>query len=452
MAEEIPVLLGEERLLEFLEGAVQAARHYGPAEVLLLRAAGGLTRFSRGHVHQNTAKEEVEVRVAVEREGRVGVATTSSLDLGAVREAAARAAEAARVLPPDPDRAGFAPPRPFPEVKGFDAATAASGPGERAAVVAEVLSLCRPLPASGYLETGLEEVGIANSLGLMAHHAMSRAGLEILVEAEDSTGYAESVSSSLSGLDPGAMSLKALAKAEKGRNPREVPPGAYDVLLEPAAVGTLVQFFGYLAFDGKAYLEGRSPISGRLGEKVASELVTLVDDALDPRGLPSPFDFEGVPKRKLVLIEKGIAKAVCHDLSSARRAGTESTGHGLPRPNSEGPVPLHLRLEPGTEPEQALLSRMERGILVTRFHYSNVLHPKRAVITGMTRDGTFWVEEGEIKYGLKNLRFAQGILDALAATEGVGSELELVKEFFFGITQAPALLVRGFRFVSTTTF
>ena len=207
-------------------------------------------------------------------------------------------------------------------------------------------------------------------------------------------------------------------------------PGDYAVVLEPAATATLVEFLCYIAFNGKELIEGRSPLVGRLGEQVCDPRVTIVDDALTPLLPGVPFDFEGVPKRRVTLIDKGVASGVVYDLASAHAAGTESTGHGLPAPNPEGAFPLHPCMAPGDTPAEDLVAGMERGLLVTRFHYTNVLNPMDTTLTGMTRDGTFLVEDGRVTSGVHNLRFTQSIFDALSAVEDIGRETEVASEMF----------------------
>jgi predicted Zn-dependent protease len=268
----------------------------------------------------------------------------------------------------------------------------------------------------------------------------------------DSSGVAEIIEHRLADIDPSAISSRAVGKAELGRHPRAIEPGAYTVVLEPAAASTLMQFLGYLGFGAKAFLEDRSFMSGKLGERLCSELVTVVDDPLSPEALGLPFDFEGTPAQRVTLIDAGIARDVVWDRTTAKKAGRESTGHGLPPPNSSGPFPLNLRMEPGMSPLDDLVASTERGLLVTRFHYSNVVNEKEAVLTGMTRDGTFLIEDGKLRYGVNNLRYTQNAIEALRNVEGVGDSTEISSELFFGGSRAPALKIRDFNFSSVTTY
>jgi predicted Zn-dependent protease len=218
------------------------------------------------------------------------------------------------------------------------------------------------------------------------------------------------------------------------------------VVLEPSAVSTLVGFLAWIGFGGRVLAEGRSCFSGREDTRVAAEAVTIVDDAMAPGTLGIPFDFEGVPRSRVPLIERGVFRGGVHDLRTAKQVGARTTGHALPSPNPEGPFPLNLVMEPGDATVDDMVADTERGVLVTRFHYSNVVHAVESTITGMTRDGTFLIEDGEVAYPVKNFRFTQSILDALRDTTMIGRETELASEFFFSASRVPALKVESFNF------
>jgi PmbA protein len=242
------------------------------------------------------------------------------------------------------------------------------------------------------------------------------------------------------------VGVVAARKAVESQRPVALEPGTYPVVLEPSAVATLVGFLAYVGFGGRGYLEGRSCFSGKQGERVAAEAITIWDDATDPRTLGAPFDFEGVPRQPVELIKDGVFRDAVYDLRTGRQADRTSTGHGLPAPNPEGPFPLHLFLEEGDSTVQEMIEDTARGLLVTRFHYSNVVNPVESSITGMTRDGTFLIEHGEIVGPVMNFRFTQSIVDALKSVSLVGREAELASEFFFSASRVPALKVEAFHF------
>jgi PmbA protein len=447
----IPGELGQERLAEAADAALTVGAD-GVA-VIAIHSIGGLTRFASSRIHQNTWREDMEFRVVAVVDGtKMGVASTHSLEPGAVRRAAEDAVAIARVTPGDPDFPGLAPAASFAEKMGFDEATASATPADRAEAVRHALSeVPGTMEAAGYVETVADEVLITSTTGVRAFGRTTRAGISVLAMTDDSSGYAERLERGLSDLDPTSLATRAVDKAERSRDPKSIEPGAYTVILEPAAVSTLMQFLGYLGLGAKAFLEERSFMTGRIGDKLAAELITIVDDPIAEDSLGLAFDFEGVPAQRVVLIDHGTAKGVVWDRATAKKAGVSSTGHGLPPPNSYGPIPLNLRMEPGTSTVEEMVASTERGLLVTRFHYSNVVNEKETVLTGMTRDGTFMISDGRIEHGVKNLRYTQNTLEALSNVEAVGDKTEISTELFFGGSRAPALKIRDFKFSSTTT-
>jgi PmbA protein len=448
--------LGPERLPALADDAVGIAGA-DAVEVVLTATATSLTRFADSRIHQNVARTDGEARVRVVVDGnRVGVGVTNDLSPSGIRETAERAREAATVSPPDPTFRGLPAPPPagYPDVAAYDERTAATEPAQRADLVARMLAeLPRGVYGAGAAVTDAGELAVVNSQGVRAYTRSTRAMLRILASGGDSTGYAEAGAWRAGDLRPEALGERAARKVALGAHPQDVPAGSYPVVLEPLAVATLVEWLGEAGLAGKAALEGRSPVSGRIGEQICSPLVTIVDDATSPLVPGMPFDYEGTPKRRLPLIERGVAVGVAHDTTSAALAGAPgSTGHALPAPNGDGGVPTHLLMEPGDGSVDDLVSGVERGLLVTRFHYTNLTHPTTSTITGMTRDGTFWIEDGRVAYGARNLRFTQSIVDALAGVDAVGAETALSAFLLAGAVRVPALRLRSFAFTSTTTY
>lgn len=444
--------LGEDRALSLAEAAFAVGAD--AVEAVITSSDSALTRYADSRIHQNTARIDGEARVRVVVDGdRIGVVATNELTADSIRAAAAAAVQTARVTPRDTSFAGLAQPASYPAAGTFDAATANCSPGERAAAVAAMLAqLPDGVLGSGAVESARGELAVANTNGVRAYSDTTRASASILAAGEDSTGFAEATTSRFGDLAADVLAARAARKVELGRNPRDVPPGAYPVVLEPAAAATLVEFLCWIAFSSKEFLDGRSPLSGRLGQQVCDPRITIVDDALSPLLPGVPFDFEGVPKQRLALIDRGVAAAVTHDLATAAAAGVPPTGHGLPAPNSDGGYPLHPMMEPGDASLDELISGLSRGLVVTRFHYTNVVNPMETTITGMTRDGTFLVEDGQIVGGVRNLRFTESILGALSAVEAIGADTETSSELFFGCARTPAIRLSSFRFTSATTF
>jgi predicted Zn-dependent protease len=441
---------GPDRLLGLGEAAL-AVDGTDEVEVLLRRGDSALTRFADSRIHQNVVRSDGTARVRVAVGNRVAVVASNDLTADGVRAAAAQAREIALLTPPDEHWPGLAEPATYDEVAPADPATIDASPAWRADLVARMLAeLPRNVYGAGTAETDHLETAVVNSRGVRAHCETSRAGASLLASGADSTGWAQSSAPALRSLDAAALGRTAADKVVLGVHPREVDPGHWPVVLEPGATQVLAQWLGWSVFGGKAVHEGRSAVSGHLGEMVCSPLVTLLDDPSSPLLSGIPFDAEGTPTHRMPLIESGRAVGVTHDRASAAVAGGVSTGHALPAPNHDGGFAAHLVVTPGDQTLDQLVSGLERGLLVTRFHYANLAHAMTATITGMTRDGTFLVEDGRIVSGVRNLRFTQPMLEALAGVEAVGSRVEVSTDTFDGSAASPAMRLSRFHFTSTS--
>jgi predicted Zn-dependent protease len=386
-------MLGEERLKSIADRLVEVAAA-DEVEVVVHTNESALTRFASSAIHQNVFEAGSEIRVRAVLGSRIGVATTNLTDERSLRETAERAVESARHAPENADFRGLPVPRPMGRAEAYSAATASYSPERRARDVKQICDRADAagLSASGAWSTSQVELAVANSHGIWAYDMRTHASLKTVVMGENSSGYAERTGVDAASVDVDAAGREAVEKAQRSKDPVPIEPGDYAVVLEPYAVGTLVDYMAYMGLGALALQEGRSFMNGRLGERLVAESVTLFDDGLDPRGVPMPFDFEGVPKQRVVFFDKGVAQGVVYDSFTAGREGKESTGHALPAPNSYGPMPLNLFLEPGRASVDELIRGITRGLWVTRFHYVNVVHPTKAILTGMTRDGTFLIE------------------------------------------------------------
>jgi predicted Zn-dependent protease len=455
-------MLGEKRIREIGEG-VLARSTATQTEVVILAGEEYLTRFANSTIHQNVAEADVEVRIRVvvgdpESQGaRVGVATTNDLADDALARTLENALEIARLQPENPGfRSLPSPGRPLPQVNAYSEATAGCSPEQRARGVGEICVMSREagVVASGALTTAVVEVAVINSLGIRAYQPATYSEINTVVMSDNSAGYASSLVMDFDHLDFEALGREAVEKCLHSQNPRALEPGEYAVILEPYAVQDLVQMMAYTGFGALALQEGRSFMAGKLGEQIVDQRVSVWDDGLSEDGIPWCFDFEGVPKQRVALIEDGVAKGVVYDSYRAgKEEGKRSTGHALPAPNTMGPFPMNLFFGPGEATLDQMVASTERGIYVTRFHYTRPVEPKQVVITGMTRDGTFLIENGEIAYPLKNLRFTQGYLAALNAVEMVGREPRLLAGFGnIARVSVPALKLGTFRFTGATEF
>ena len=445
----MPGLIGPDDVRTVADAALEVTGA-DAVEVLLMHEWGGLTRFANSSIHQSTWREDTAVRVRVVHQDRVGVAATNDFSKEGAARAAASALDMARVAAPDPLFPGLAPPAETSQKEGsFDEATASAAPEARAEAVAGLVGSVDGdgFRAAGVVETTAVEVAVANTEGQFCYAPLTQATVSAVVSGgEGGAGAAEATEGRLGGLDPAGIGTRAFAKARDSQHPSQIDPGRFEVVLEPSAVATLLGFLSYMGFGGRSIEEDRSPFSGKEGQAVCAPSITISDDALSPQAIGLPFDFEGTPRRRVVLIEDGVFRSGVYDRRSARQSGRESTGHALPPPNPMGAFPLNLTMASGDATVEDMIGSTDRGLLVTRFHYSNVVHPIETTLTGMTRDGTWLIEHGEVTRPVRNLRFTQSILGALADVRSVGRDSALVSEFFFAASRVPALRIGSFNF------
>ncbi len=439
--------------LALAESVIRAAEAAGAteAEALVSADEAALTRFANSEIHQNVAESSVRVSLRFVKGRRVAVLGTGRTDPDAIRGLADDAARVAALVEEQADWAGLPEPTPIEPVAGaFAAGTAELSPEQRAAAVREVIAAADAagVVAYGSFSAGVETIAVANTKGIRAAEARTAAQLVVVAMGpDDGTGYAEVASVDAATLDGAAIGREAAQKARRAARPVALEPGEYPVVLEEYAVVDLLDMLGYLGFSGLAVEEGRSFFEP--GRRIASDLVTVRDDARDPAGLPASFDYEGVATMPIALLEAGVCRSVVHDSATAARAGVRSTGHALPAPNAYGPFPLHGQMAAGTTARDDLVRGLRKGLLVTRFHYTNPVHAKLAVVTGMTRDGTFLVRDGEVGGPVRNLRYTQSYLDALAAVEAVSAERRLLRGFL-GAALVPAVRIGAWRFTGAT--
>lgn len=425
-------------------------------EAYLSELSWGLTRFANSYIHQNVVEDNSILTVRVISGKKVGRAKTNQLDRESLKEVVLRAEKIAKVQREIPDFVSLPSPTPIPPVEGFFNETAEVSPEDRASVVKAAVDQAQNQgieTVSGAYFTGTEEVSVMNSLGVKAHFAGTISSFKINAFKEEGTGVAQHFSRNHKNLQPEKLTERACEKALASQKTDSIPPGTYPVILEELAVCEMLGYLATMAFGAQAYQEGRSAFSGRLGEKVADEKVSIWDDGSYKEGFPVPFDVEGVGKQKVEIMTNGVAKNVVYDSFHAHKEGKKSTGHAIDIPNSLGPVPANLFMKKGSKSLDDIISNCEKGILVTRFHYTNPMHRLKTVITGMTRDGTFLIEKGEVKKALKNMRFTQNILEALSAVEGVSNTWGMVRaEYVKAAMCAPALHLGAFNFTGATLF
>jgi predicted Zn-dependent protease len=432
-------VIATDRARELAAAALDAARDGGAdqAEAIVVASDDALTRFAGNRIHQNVASSDAELQVRVVTGSRVGVASTNATGAAGIASCAAAALDAARRSPADPDFPGLPAPRPVAAADRVRAATLAFDADARAAAAARMISASSGDggTAAGGVACRHSLVAIANSLGVDV--AMPRTSVRATVLAAGAgggTGWASATGLDAAALDAGNLGAIAAGTARRSASPADLAPGDYTVVLAPEAVADVAQFLAWYGCSAKSVEEGRSFMSGRIGQRVTSEAITLLDDALTAGAMGLTFDYEGQPKTRVALIDRGVAIGPVTDSYWAARTGRPNTGHALPAPNSEGPLPLDIELAAGDAEPSAMIASVKRGVYVTRFHYVNVEDQARQTLTGMTRDGTFLIEDGELTRPVRDLRFTQPMLDALDTTLAVSRERTLVGE------DAPALV------------
>ncbi|MDF1667028.1 MAG: metallopeptidase TldD-related protein [Planctomycetota bacterium] len=438
---------------------IQRTLKFSSAPETEVHVGGGrfsLTRFANNEIHQNVEERNLEISVRVVLEDkRTARATTNRQDDAGLKKVVEQAIAAAKISKPS---------KALPMLEGgkeqisrhVDEKTEAFGAMDRAKAVVDIIAACKKagLTAAGQLTTKRGSIGnygdmgtyaIGNSKGLFRFHDETSTDFSLTVMDENSSGWSSSFGSRISDLDLAALTERAIEKCKASRNPEPVKPGGWTVILEPAAVASLVWFLSG-GFAGRSYHSGNSWSSGFLGKSVTGPKFELLSDPYDPRNIGRPFDGEGLKTQRLSLIEKGILKSLTYSRLTASKQGTKATGHGPRLPSSWAGGPSSLIVGGGKKSVEEMIKSTERGILVTRFWYNRLVEPRRVVVTGMTRDGTFLVEKGKVTKGIRNLRYNQSVLEAfkniVELSAPIRSEGMIV----------PAMKLNNFNFSSVTKF
>ncbi|HEY5002331.1 MAG TPA: TldD/PmbA family protein [Ktedonobacteraceae bacterium] len=438
---------GIKTLLQKVLGYSQADQ----TEVLYLGTESSLTRFANNYIHQNVAESDGEVRVRAVIDKKIGVASTNRLDDESLRRVTEQALEIARIQPENPEFHSLPEPQPIVPAAGYNERTAQFTPEERAQNVGIIVKLAKEhgLEAAGAFSTGTHYTAIANSLGIFAYEPRTECECHAVIMADErGSGYTERMATDVSTLNFEAMAREAVEKAQRSRNPIDIELGEYEVVLDAYAVADMLQNLVFMGLSATDVQEERSFMNGQFGKQLLDPRVTIYDDGHDTAGLPQAFDYEGYPKQRVTMIDRGIANAVVYDSFTAAREGKPNTGHALPAPNGYGPMATHTMLEAGDSSVAEMIRGIDRGIYVTRFHYTNAVHPVKTLFTGMTRDGTFLIEHGELTRPIKNLRFTQSILDVLHDVKAIGRERVQCSEYITVV--ASAIHAARFNFTGIT--
>ena len=437
-------------------------------ECLFYGGRSALTRFANNTIHQNMAEENYGASVRAVFGGRTARATTNKFDDESLRNVVKASEDLARVQEPDADLLPVGDPdkdvRATQSSSRYFEQTAALTPSRRAESVGKIVSIAQrhKLTTAGIFSSSESVEGIFNSRGLSQWHTQTSAEVSITMLAPDPSGWQKANSPDVANLDPQRLAEIAAKKAVDSAAPREIPPGKYTVILEPAAVLDTVGFAFY-DFGGLAILDQRSFLSNRIGTKLFGENVSISDDVSHPLQSGAPFDGEGMPRQKIQLVENGVVKRLVYARATAERMKNSEhaaaagpigvTGHGFPIPNEIGEAPMNIVFESPRAPKtvEQMVASTERGILVTRLWYIREVDPYEKILTGMTRDGTFLVENGKVVCGLRNFRFNQSLIDMLSNVEAMSVPIRTSGEESFDMV-VPAMKVRDFNFTEVTKF
>ena len=465
-------------------------RRFSTADEVEVLFSGGkfaLTRFANNTIHQNVAEENAVVSVRTVFGGRTARATTNRFDDESLRQVVKSSESLAKVQHPDPDllpiptvgeagfstggtlrlrsgQAGESPAATHAVPSRYFELTAAITPEFRAEGVEKIVGVAdrHKLTTAGVFSSGEWFEGIFNSRGLNRWHVQTSAEVSITMLAADSSGWQKANSPDVANLDPSKLAEIAAQKAVDSAHPRDLAPGKYTVILEASAVLDIVGFM-FWDYSGMAILDQRSFLTGRIGTKLFGENITILDDVAHPLQAGSPFDGEGILRKKVALVENGVVKRVVYARGTAERMRTseykdsvgpvEATGHGFSLPNEMGEMPLNIVFAPINNPQsvEQMIASTERGILVTRLWYIREVEPFEKMLTGMTRDGTFYVENGKVRGGVRNFRFNESLIHMLSNVEAMSMPVRSCGEESFDMV-VPAMKVRDFNFTEVTKF
>lgn len=442
----------EHESFHILERALAAAKA-DEADAVFIATDRNISRFANSNLHQNMSETTAELTLRVILNGASGLASTTSFDDAEIARTAGLAREAARHSHAIPGFSGLyrggedAPPLPT-----FDEATAHLAAAEKARALRKVFDdgAARGVEFAGSFTHGATSIACANSHGVRRYAPMTSGDAAFIALTERGSGFATDCGRSASAIDLNLLGTEAIDKATlRAESREEIEPGEYDVILEPPAIAEVLDWLNMIAFCGQSYEDGSSFFVDNLGQQILSEQFTLADDSIDPAFFPFPFDLEGLPRRRTMLIERGILRTPVLDKEWADRLGMQPTANAWHLSAPEHGSAFHLSIEAGSVTREEMIRSTKRGIWVTRFNYVNgLLEPRSALMTGTTRDGTFMIRDGEVAARLPNLRWTQSIVEALSNIESVGSERRRVSTWYnpFGGTVAPAMKIRGWHF------
>jgi len=442
-------MIGEEGCRGVLEQALDLSG-VDQVEACLSAQDLALTRFASNSIHQNVNHTDVQLHIRAVSGQRQGRATTNDLSDAGIARATQAARANALIMPEDPDFHGLPSPGAPLRVAAYDEATASCEPEVRAEIVGKV---CRQaetqgLTAAGFCRTGTLEMAVMSTRGAWGYHRGTFSGLLITAMSDTSAGWSKSGSWRLVDIDGEALAAEAIDKTLRGRDPRPLDPGEYAVVLEPYAVDDILGALNAYGMSAQIVQEGRSWMNGLIGHPAMSAQVSIWDDGTDQGGWPVPFDAEGIPRQRVDVVTDGVVVGPVHNSYTAGKEGKASTGHQASF--TGGPTASNLFMKEGNQTLDDMIRSTRKGLYITRFFYTRLVHSKGCVMTGMTRDGTFLIENGQLSYPVKDLRFTQSYVAALNNVEAVGSQSILLLNEGASCTRIPAVKLGNFNFTGVT--
>lgn len=421
-------------------------------EVHVDEVAESLTRFANNAIHQNVSEHGLTVSIRTIVDGRTARVTTNRIDEDSLRAAIEASLSLAHSQPKDPKLLPLPGKQRYRSVGRFLKSTAAVTPEDRARAVRRACDLAvkKGQVAAGIFATGLNQSVLGNSRGLFAAYRETHAEFSITMQESAAASWAKANSGDVKAFDPQSLAARASDKAHQAVNPKELSPGRYTVILEPSAVLDLVGFLFY-DFAATALEDKRSCLNGRIGKQIFGKNISIVDDVYHPLQLGAPFDGEGMPRQRVLLVDRGVPKNLVYSRSSAKAARKKPTGHGFALPNEYGEAPMNLVFAGSDSSIEKMIASTDRGLLVTRLWYIREVDPYEKVMTGMTRDGLFLVEKGKVTSAVRNFRFNQSLLEMLRNVELMGPAVRATGEEAFEMV-VPAMKVRDFHFSEVTKF
>jgi PmbA protein len=447
-------LLPERELRRIIETVLRLAKSTGAeeTEVQVDEVAGALTRFANNAIHQNVAEHGLTVSIRTVAEGRTARATTNRIDEDSLRAAIEASLSLAYSQPKDPRLLPMPGKQRYRTVNRFIKPTAALSAEDRARAVRRACDLAvrNAQVAAGIYSNGQSQFALGNSRGLCAAYRETRSEFSITVQEGPAASWAKANSADVRAFDPQKLAARASEKSHLAVNARELTPGRYIVILEPAAVLDLVGFLFY-DFSATALEDKRSCLNNRMGKQLFGQNISITDDVYHPLQQGAPFDGEGLPRQRVQLVDRGIPKNLVYSRAAAKAAGKQPTGHGFALPNEYGEAPLNLVFAGGDSSLEKMISSTNRGLLVTRLWYIREVDPYEKIMTGMTRDGLFLVENGKVTGVVRNFRFNQSLIEMLTNVELLGPAVRATGEEAFEMV-VPAMKVRDFHFSEVTKF